>query len=183
MGVLSKILPNPTFKYLQRAIDPPQPQPEKLLHYSDTLVILKVPQDGSECAFQLLHDFVNSVHDSCPDILRATKMLDSLRFSSNLNAMYFQVDGLFFKDWLEQWEAKGLWTCDLYHEAIKMVAGFDRGKSGRAILSPNKPTINSGQRSDGMEKTASESETLVEHENEGVQMQEMSDVRRGKQKQ
>lgn len=40
-------------------------------------------------------------------------MLESLRFSSNLNAMNFQVDELFFKDWLEQWEAKGLWTCDL----------------------------------------------------------------------
>lgn len=64
-----------------------------------------------------------------------------------------------------------------------MVAGFDRGKSGRAILSPNKPTINSEQGSEGMEKTASESETLVEHANEGVQTQEMSDVRRGKQKQ
>lgn len=70
MGVLSKILPNPAFKYLQRAINPPQSQQEKLLRYSDTLVILKVPQDGSKCAFQLLHDFVSSVHDSCPDIIR-----------------------------------------------------------------------------------------------------------------
>lgn len=64
-----------------------------------------------------------------------------------------------------------------------MVAGFDRGKSRRAIVSPNKPNITSEQGSDGMEKTASESATLVEHANEGVQMQEMSDVRRGKQKQ
>lgn len=70
-----------------------------------------------------------------------------------------------------------------YHEAIKMVAGFDRGKSGRTILDPDEPTINSEQRSDGMEKTATKLETMVVHANGGVQMPEMSDVQRGKQKQ
>lgn len=69
MGILSTILPNHALKHLQRAIQPPKPQQE-LLHYSDTLVILKVPQDDSECAFQVLNTLVSSVHDSCLDILR-----------------------------------------------------------------------------------------------------------------
>ena len=70
MGVLSKILPNPAFKYLQNAIKPPKPQQGKSLQYSDTLIILKVPRDGSEPAFQSLKEFAGSVHDGCPDILR-----------------------------------------------------------------------------------------------------------------
>ncbi|KAI4090113.1 MAG: hypothetical protein LQ339_008426 [Xanthoria mediterranea] len=194
MGILSTILPNHALKHLQRAIQPPKPQQEELLHYSDTLIILKVPQDDSECAFGVLNTLVSSVQDSCPDILRCemygyiSKHADveihlTLRFSSNLSAVNFQVDGLFLKDWLERWEGKGFWTCDLYHEAIKMVAGFDRGKSGRTILDPDEPTINSEQRSDGMEKTATKLETMVVHANGGVQMPEMSDVQRGKQKQ
>ena len=45
--------------------------------------------------------------------INATETPDSLRFNSNLNAMKLQVDGLLFKEWLEQGEAKGWWTCDL----------------------------------------------------------------------
>lgn len=70
MGILSTILPNHALKHLQRAIQPPKPQQEELLHYSDTLIILKVPQDDSECAFGVLNTLVSSVQDSCPDILR-----------------------------------------------------------------------------------------------------------------
>ncbi|KAL9627074.1 MAG: hypothetical protein Q9204_006827 [Flavoplaca sp. TL-2023a] len=124
MGVLSKILPDPAFKYLQNAIKPPKRQQGKSLQYSDTLIILKVPRDGSEHAFQSLKEFAGSVHDSCPDILRceiykylskrsSVKIHITLRFNSNLNAVNLQVDGLLFREWLEQGEAKGLWTCDL----------------------------------------------------------------------
>lgn len=69
MGILSTILPNHALKHLQRAIQPPKPL-EDSLPYSDTLIILKVPQDDSECAFQVLNTLVSSVHYSCPDILR-----------------------------------------------------------------------------------------------------------------
>ncbi|KAL8895095.1 MAG: hypothetical protein Q9192_003858, partial [Flavoplaca navasiana] len=130
MGVLSKILPDPAFKYLQKAIKPPKPRQEKSLQYSDTLVILKVPRDGSEPAFQSLKEFASSIHLKTVEYqdphhvssigfmltshaINLAETLDSLRFNSNLNAVNLQVDGLLFREWLEQGEARGLWTCDL----------------------------------------------------------------------
>ncbi|KAL8789190.1 MAG: hypothetical protein Q9213_001297 [Squamulea squamosa] len=225
MGALSKMLPNPAFKYLQKVINPPKPRQDKILQYSDTLVILKLHQDSAELALKLLEDVVSSVYDTCPGILRCEmhayiskhakfKVHITLRFSNNFNATNLQVDGLSFKDWLEHTEAKGLWTCVLrlwlwnavdpeafiakllfdltrkpdympprYHEAIRLVAGFDRGRSGRTILSLNEPTVDNGQGLEDMDKTTSESETLVEHVGETVQMREISEVRRGKQRQ
>ncbi|KAL8999928.1 MAG: hypothetical protein Q9169_001334 [Polycauliona sp. 2 TL-2023] len=195
MGVLSKILPDPAVKYLQRTINPSKSQPAQV-RYSDTLVILKVPQDDPASAFQLLDDFVSSLNDNCPEVLRcevyaySTKRANikvhiTLRFSSNYNAVNLHVDGILFKHWLEQWETKGLWTCNLYHEAMNLVAGFDRGRSRRISVGLHEPTTDMERGLDGMgkEKAASKSENLVVQVNEGLQMQEMSDVRRGKQKQ
>ncbi|KAL8906547.1 MAG: hypothetical protein Q9171_006223 [Xanthocarpia ochracea] len=170
MGVLSKILPDPAFRYFRRTLNPPKAQQDTVIHYSDTLIILKVPKDEPGFAFRLLQDFVSSVHNSCPQILRCETHIFSskhmkftihitLRFSNNTNAMNLQVDGLLFKDWLEQWEAKGLWTCHLYHEAIKLLAGFDRGS----------------EQGDAIEKRASESDTLVGYVQKSVPMQEMSE--------
>ena len=70
MGVLSKILPDPAFRYLRRTLNPPKAQQDPILHYSDTLIILKVPKDEPGFAFRLLQDFVSSVHNSCPEVLR-----------------------------------------------------------------------------------------------------------------
>lgn len=70
-----------------------------------------------------------------------------------------------------------------YHEAISVVARFDRGESKRAIYGLDETSINVERRFGGMDRTVSKVEALVEHAERGVQMQKMSEVRRGKQKQ
>ncbi|KAL8689116.1 MAG: hypothetical protein Q9224_004718 [Gallowayella concinna] len=59
MRILSKILPDPVFKYLQKTMNPPEITRGKYLSYTDTLVILRVPEDAPEPAFRLLKDDIN----------------------------------------------------------------------------------------------------------------------------
>ncbi|KAL8801100.1 MAG: hypothetical protein Q9182_004693 [Xanthomendoza sp. 2 TL-2023] len=59
MGVLSKILPDPVLRYLQKTIIPPKTSRGKYLGYTDTLIILRVPKDAPEPAFRLLKDDIN----------------------------------------------------------------------------------------------------------------------------
>ncbi|KAL8804981.1 MAG: hypothetical protein Q9200_005605 [Gallowayella weberi] len=124
MGVLSKILPHPVLRYLQKAIIPPKTSRGKYFSYTDTLVILRIPKDAPEPAFRLLKDVVNSVHDSCPAILRCeihsyvhkhTNLMVhiTLRFNNTFNAMNLKVNGTPFQSWLEQQESEGFWTCIL----------------------------------------------------------------------
>lgn len=140
MGRLSKLLPKPVLRYLQKILNPPKSQNGKYLSYTDTLVILRIPRDGSEPSFRFLNGVIHSMHDSCPSILRCemhsyihkhtyvtvqityvvhlfetimTKKFYSLRFNNAFDAMNFKVDGLPFQGWLEQREADHLWTCVL----------------------------------------------------------------------
>ena len=70
-----------------------------------------------------------------------------------------------------------------YHEAISMVAGFDRGGSRRTMSGLDETSINVERRFGGIDRTVSKVETVVKHVERAGQMQEISDVRRGKQKQ
>lgn len=44
------------------------------------------------------------------------------------------VEGLDFQVWLMLGEDRGAWTCCLYQHGFTLMAGFDRGRSGRTIL-------------------------------------------------
>lgn len=48
------------------------------------------------------------------------------------------IDEVDFQIWLGIKEDEGCWTCCMYHMGFTLVAGFDRGRSGRTIL-PSSP--------------------------------------------
>ncbi|KAL8735177.1 MAG: hypothetical protein Q9166_001053 [cf. Caloplaca sp. 2 TL-2023] len=192
MGVLKKILPDRAYRYLKDIINPPKPPQDKSLRFTDMLVIIEVSRTEPELACKLLKDVVHSNHDKCPEILRCemhtffdkhSKLTAHLtiRFNNKLSAKNFKADGIPFDAWLEEGEAKGLWTCILYHQNVMLAAGFDRGRSGRTILRQEEPIASSSRDVGGT--STSGLEPLVEEEEEGqIEMQEMSAVRRGKQR-
>ncbi|KAL9028958.1 MAG: hypothetical protein Q9196_002747 [Gyalolechia fulgens] len=117
MGMLSRVLPAPVFRFLKKAINPPKAPEDKSKQYTDLLVMLEISRDAMDSSLQLLRSLVR------------------LRFTNKDSARNFVVDEKDFQNWLAQGEDKGYWTCCMYQVGFALVAGFDRGRSGRTIIS------------------------------------------------
>ncbi|KAI4179281.1 MAG: hypothetical protein LQ348_005435 [Seirophora lacunosa] len=50
-----------------------------------------------------------------------------------------------FQDWLVKGEEDGLWQCGVYEHDIHLIAGYDRGESGRTELLSAEPDTGSKQ--------------------------------------
>lgn len=70
MGFLSKNLPAPVFRFLKRAINPPNPPQDKTKQYTDLLVVLEISRDVMDSSLQLLRNLVRQFHDIVPEIIR-----------------------------------------------------------------------------------------------------------------
>ncbi|KAL8942528.1 MAG: hypothetical protein Q9211_001353 [Gyalolechia sp. 1 TL-2023] len=146
MGMLSRVLPAPVFRFLKKAINPPKAPEDKSKQYTDLLVMLEISRDAMDSSLQLLRSLVRSFHDSLPDMIRCemhAHLIEGqdctvhllIRFTNKDSARNFVVDEKDFQNWLAQGEDKGYWTCCMYQVGFALVAGFDRGRSGRTILS------------------------------------------------
>ncbi|KAL9000369.1 MAG: hypothetical protein Q9188_005678 [Gyalolechia gomerana] len=225
MGMLSRILPAPVFRFLKKTINPPKAPQDKSKQYTDLLVILEISRDVMDSSLELLRSLVRSFHDSLPDMIRCemhAHLIEGqdctvhllLRFTNRESARNFVVDEVDFQFWLALGEDKGYWTCCMYQMGFTLVAGFDRGRSGRKILSSHprvkarkttpapKPTptrksaTTSKQKGKGKEMAKKSETPLIKPEagyediemqeipaaEEEVSHEEMSEVRRGKQR-
>lgn len=70
MGMLSRILPAPVFRFLKKTINPPKAPQDKSKQYTDLLVILEISRDVMDSSLELLRSLVRSFHDSLPDMIR-----------------------------------------------------------------------------------------------------------------
>lgn len=116
------------------------------------------------------------------------KAYSRLRFSGWQNAHTLTVDGLSFQEWLVMGEDRGLWDCGVYEHNIMFLAGYDRGGSGRTrLLTGERATVNkpaaTRQPKQGSRKISKKRPVNELQANpEEIELEEMSEVRRGKQK-
>ncbi|KAL9051947.1 MAG: hypothetical protein Q9206_004508 [Seirophora lacunosa] len=68
-----------------------------------------------------------------------------IRFRNRNCADSLTVDGMTFQDWLVKGEEDGLWQCGVYEHDIHLIAGYDRGESGRTELLSAEPDTGSKQ--------------------------------------
>ncbi|KAL8726207.1 MAG: hypothetical protein Q9181_006146 [Wetmoreana brouardii] len=152
MGLLNNVLPKPVVRYLQETIGVPEPR-DKSLDYVNTLVVLQVPRKGYsgvgfDLSFQYLKELVRSLYDNCEAILRCEMYRYgwmnedyvvhlNIRFDSESSAQNLTLDEIPLQTWLEHGELRGWWKCALYQQGYELVAGFDRGRSGRIVLEPD----------------------------------------------
>ncbi|KAL9600320.1 MAG: hypothetical protein Q9219_003270 [cf. Caloplaca sp. 3 TL-2023] len=216
MGWLSKTLPAPVYRSFKKFVNPPKPPQDKSKEYSDLYVRLEIPRGVLESSLEQLQDLVRSFHEEVPEIIR-------VRFNNKDSARGLMVHGMTFQEWLELMEETGSWDCRLYQHNLTLVAGFDRGRSGRTVLDPQQLTEpNQSTRSrrprptripskakkpttiakreeetsrvpglkpsaghediqmDNLPEGRGEHQGLVEYD--GTEVEQMSEVRRGKQK-
>ncbi|KAL8702604.1 MAG: hypothetical protein Q9201_004236 [Fulgogasparrea decipioides] len=153
MSFLNQVLPNPVIRYLRDTIGVPEPR-DKSLDYVDTLVVLQVPRKefgrfGFDLSLQYLKELVRSLYDNCEAILRCEMYRYgwvnedyvvhlNIRFDSESSAQNLTLDDIPLQTWLEHGELRGWWKCALYQQGYELVAGFDRGRSGRTVLEPDR---------------------------------------------
>ncbi|KAL8936263.1 MAG: hypothetical protein Q9216_005025 [Gyalolechia sp. 2 TL-2023] len=151
MGMLFRVLPVPVFRFLKKTINPPKAPEDKYQNYTDLLVILEISRDVMDSSLQLLRSLVRSFNESLPGMIRCdmhAHLMEGqdctvhllLRFTNEDSARNFVVEEVDFQVWLTLGEENGYWTCCTYQMGFTLVAGFDRGRSGRTTLSSHRRT-------------------------------------------
>ncbi|KAL8662907.1 MAG: hypothetical protein Q9202_004329 [Teloschistes flavicans] len=235
VSTLRKVLPKPIYRTLRNFVNPPKAS-LRSLKYHDTFIILQVhrnkngqlgPTDALEWLQQACHHF----HTTSPQILRCEmhhytypnmdiKVHINIRFDSWHSAETFTFQGVSLYHWLMEVETTtSCWTCELYQQGIGLLAGFDRGGSGRnvmvaaedALVKPSGRNSSSADRRSKSLKTKERAEAspsadspkaqeesvdsgsiplrkcnprldAIAEEQEEIELEEMSEVRRGKQR-
>ncbi|KAL9579034.1 MAG: hypothetical protein Q9203_006871 [Teloschistes exilis] len=123
------------------------------LNYFDLAIILDVRRDtnvkmGHLDALEWLKQANRAFHDTSPQILRCEmhdytysdtniKVHINIRFDSQRSYENFTYQGVSLDKWILDMESTTeWWTIDLYQRGINLLAGFDRGGSGRSLMAP-----------------------------------------------
>ncbi|KAL9576740.1 MAG: hypothetical protein Q9212_006853 [Teloschistes hypoglaucus] len=152
VSTLRRFLPKPIYRILRNFVNPPKPI-DRSLTYFDLFIILDVRRNtnvkmGHLDALEWLKQANRSFHDTCPQILRCEmhsytysdtniKVHINIRFDSQHSYENFTYQGVALERWiLDVEDTTDWWIVDLYQQRIDLLAGFDRGGSGRNLMVP-----------------------------------------------
>ncbi|KAI4108709.1 MAG: hypothetical protein L6R37_000873 [Teloschistes peruensis] len=151
-STLRRVLPKPIYRMLKNFVNPPKAI-DRSLNYFDLAITLDVRRDtnvkmGHLDALEWLKQANRAFHDTSPQVLRCEmhdytysdtniKVHINIRFDSQRSYENFTCQGVSLDKWILDMESTTeWWTIDLYQRGINLLAGFDRGGSGRSLMVP-----------------------------------------------